>query len=167
MTYDGPTAPPPPDAGGSAAQPGQPPATIRRAVQMVWAVVALSVVNTVLTFVYLDDLVASALEGQPQQGLTEASARTSVIVGGVFGLVFAALWVLLAVLLRRGANWARIVLTVLAGIGLLVGLFGLSLSTTPAPFVVVSVITLVPEAALLYLLWQRDSSRYLKIRPSP
>lgn len=141
------------------------PSSIRKSVALVWAIVALSVLNALLTLVLLDDLVAGALESQAG-GLTEQSARTSAIFGAVFGLVFAALWVMLAVLLRRGVNWARLVLTVLAAIGVVFGLFGLTLGSTPPVFLAVGVVTLVLEAALLYFLWQRDSSAYLKPRPT-
>lgn len=80
---------------------------------------------------------------------------------GVGFLVFGALWVVLAVFLRKGANWARIVLTVLAGLGMLFGAYGLGTSGQPAIFVVVAIVQFLLYAALLFFLWRRESTAYL------
>ena len=141
-----------------------PPASIRRAVALVWAVVAVSVLNVLLTFVYIDDLVAAAM-ASGAAGLTEETARQSITVNGVFGLLFAVLWVMLGVLVRRGTGWARVALTALAVIGIVFGLMALSVGAQRTEFVAVGVVTLVLQAALVYFLWQRDSSRYLKPPP--
>jgi hypothetical protein len=138
-----------------------PPASIRRAVALVWAVVAVSVLNVLLTLVFIDDLVTAAM-ASGVAGLTEEAARRSITVNGVFGLLFAVLWVMLGVLVRRGTGWARVALTVLAVIGIVFGLMALSVGTQRTEFVAVGLVTLVLQATLVYYLWQRDSSRYLK-----
>lgn len=140
-----------------------PPPSVRTSVTLVWTIVALSVLNAVLTFVFIDELVATAAAGQA--GLDRDTAQIGVVVGSVFGLViFGALWVLLAVFLRRGANWARIVLTVLAAMGVLFGAVGLTSSEDPMALTVTSLVTVVLQAALLYCMWQADSSAYIKAR---
>jgi hypothetical protein len=63
---------------------------------------------------------------------------------------------------RRGTGWARVALTVLAVIGIVFGLMALSVGTQRTEFVAVGLVTLVLQATLVYCLWQRDSSRYLK-----
>jgi hypothetical protein len=145
---------------------GELPASIRRSVALVWAIVALSVLNVLLTFVFLDELAAAAVRsGTP--GLTEESARSSITFNGVFGLLFAVLWVMLGVLVRRGTGWARVALTVLAVIGIVFGLMALSLGVQRTEFVLIGVATLVLQAALVYFLWRRDSNSYLRSRRRP
>lgn len=153
-------APQPPDA-----QPvGDPPGSIRTSVALVWAVVAASVLNALLSFAFIDALVASARATEPV--LTAETARAGVISSAVSAVVFGALWVLLALFLRRGANWARIVLSIFAGIGVLTGLPALTMTGKPVLLTVVGAVTLTLEVALLYFLWQRDSGGYLKPRPT-
>ena len=142
------------------------PRSVRWSVALVWAIVALSVLNVLLTFVFMDDLVAAAMHSGAA-GLTEETARSSITFNGVFGLLFAVLWVMLGVLVRRGTSWARVALTVLAVIGIVFGLMALSLGLQRTEFVLIGVATLVLQAALVYCLWQRDSGRYLRSRPRP
>jgi hypothetical protein len=148
-----------------AAQPGgEPPASIRTSVALVWAVVAASVLNAVLSLWFLDALAAAAVETEP--ALTAETARAGVVSSAVSAVVFGALWVLLAIFLRRGANWARIVLSIFAGIGVITGVPALTLSSKPLLLTVVGAVTLVLEIALLYFLWQRESGGFLKPPPT-
>jgi O-antigen/teichoic acid export membrane protein len=158
--YEPMSAPPPEGQGQGGAQSGSAPPSIRTAVSLVWAIVAVSIVSLVLTFVYIDDIVAAAGEdlSQEQRDLT----RTASLVGAVFfGVVINAVWVVMGIFLRKGRNWARIVLTILAGIGVLGGLFGFA-GDRPALLTVVGVITLALEAALLFFLWKKESSAFLQ-----
>lgn len=138
-----------------------PPSAVKTSVNIVWALVALAVLSTILSFVYLDELVATGA-GTGLSDAQQDAARTGGIIGAVLGfLVFGALWVALGIFLRKGANWARIVLTVLTVIGLLVGVFSLLAQDQPALLLIVGVITLALYAALLYFMWQRESTAYL------
>ncbi|WHT19044.1 hypothetical protein N8J89_39145 [Crossiella sp. CA-258035] len=56
----------------------------------------------------------------------ESAGGTALIVGMVFGIIMAGLFVMFAVFMRNGRNWARVVLTVLGGLGILSGLLGLA-----------------------------------------
>jgi hypothetical protein len=151
-----------PPMSAAAAEP--PPPSVRTSVTLVWTIVALSVLNAALTFLYLDEIVAATLPAQAT-GIDEDAARVGIVVGSVFFLViFGALWVMLAVFLRRGANWARIVLTVLAALGVLFGAFGLVNREQPTALTVTSLLSTVLEAALLYCLWQADTSAFIKGR---
>ncbi len=155
-------APPPPDAYGQTT-PTEPPPAIKTAVNIVWAVVAISVVSTILTVLFLDDLVAAAATaaGADLNAAKADAARSTIIVSAIIGfLIFGALWILLGIFLRRGANWARIVLTVLAAIDLVFGLFNLTLGQ-PAVFLVLSVISMLLYVALLVFMWRRESSDYI------
>ena len=162
------SAPPPEGQGGQgsgAQQSGargavEPPPSIRTAVNVVWGIVAISLISLVLTFVYLDDIVDAAGTGLSAD--EQDAARVGAIVGAVFfGLVFAVLWAVMGIFLKKGKNWARIVLTVLAVLGILGGLFNL-FGEQPVLLLVVSVITVLLEIALLFFLYRKDSSAFLK-----
>lgn len=144
------------------------PACIRMASGLAWVFVLLSLANAALSFLYLDDLVTATMEsGGPE--VTEGTARASAIVGIVLGLAIAALWAFLAVLLRRGANWARIGLSALAGVGVLLGIFTVlgPESREHTALFVVGVVSVVVQAAVLLLMWRRAAGRYLITRPAP
>lgn len=143
----------------------EPPQAIKTALMILAAQVALSALSTVLMYVYLDDILAAAA-GPDLPSAWQDFARTMAFVGVVVGfLVFGALWVVLGIFVRKGANWARIVLTVLAGLGILSGTVGLATSgDQPALLVVVSVVQLALYVALLFFLWRPESSGYLTTR---
>lgn len=159
--YSSMSAPPPPEGYGASTR-GEKPASIKTAINIIWASVALSVLSTILTFVFLDQLIDRALEANGGAGAaTGDAARSGAIIGAVVGLVIGVgLYVLLAIFLGKGKNWARIVLTVLAGIGLVFGLISLT-GGQPILLLIVQIISLALSAALIYFLWQKDSSRWL------
>ncbi|MBO0907763.1 hypothetical protein [Arthrobacter sunyaminii] len=83
-----------------------------------------------------------------------ASSTMSTVFGGIFG---AAVTVGLALLVRAGFNWARIVLTILAVLSL-VGLLGLF--TTGTVSGVLTLVSLVATIAAVVLLFMKPSSEY-------
>jgi hypothetical protein len=90
--------------------------------------------------------------GSPEvsPGLLNAALAVGVTIGIVVGLLSVVAYVLFAVPMRRGANWARIVLTVLSSIAFVSGLAGL---IGPGPNLLnllVSVIVVV-AAVLMYV----------------
>jgi hypothetical protein len=162
-SYEPMSAPPPE---GPRRQPqAEAPPSIRTSVNLVWAIVAMSVLSAVVTFIFIDDIVATALDGQAA-GVDESTVRASATVSALVAVVvFGALWIVLGIFLRKGANWARIVLSILAGLGVVFGLFGLA-APQHASVLVIGIITWVLEAALLWFLWQKDSTAYLKPTPA-
>lgn len=98
------------------------------------------------------------------------------IGGTVFiDIVVAAGLFVLAVMMRNGAEWARIVLAVLCGLGLLFGLialFGISLIFTVtggfgALLLIFLIIRLAALGATLFFLFQPDSNAYFKSAAGP
>jgi hypothetical protein len=131
---------------------------------------------------YLISAVGSAL-------LTDLSAipgasSTAVNVGYAFGFVIAAvvtaIYVVLAVFIRKGHNWARIVATVLAGLNLVATLFSLlvtpliatqaaemgqPLPDTPALSVAISVIVLLLGLSGVVMTYLKPARPYFAPRP--
>lgn len=154
-----PPAPPPPERHGQPTTTEPPPA-IKTSVTIIWAAIALSVVSTILSFIYLDDLVEAS--GGNLEGADLDAARTGGMIGAAIALLFfGVLWVVLAIFLRKGANWARIVLTVLAVLGIAFVLFSLLAGGQPVIFLIINLVTLALYAALLYFMWQPESTAYL------
>lgn len=137
----------------------EPPPAIKTSVNIVWAVVALVVLGTILTLLSLDDIVDSV--GTDLTSDERDAARTGAIVGAIVALViFGGLWTVLAIFLRRGANWARIVLTVLAALGLVLGLLTLG-GNLPAVLLVIRLVQMALYVALIVFMWRPESSQYI------
>jgi len=153
--------PPPPDGPGGYGQPirTEPPPSINTSMNIIWAALALQVISTILSFVFLDDLLEAA--GINPGDADVDAARTGALIGAVVGFViFGGLWVLFGVFMRKGANWARIVLTVLAALGLIFGVVGV-LGEQPVIFLILGLVQMALYVALLYFMWRPESSAYL------
>lgn len=149
-----------------------PPPSIVRSVQVVYALVALSLLNLVLTIVFQDALTEAWAKGAGtwsavlDEGGTQRIDELGVapafvpIAIGTF-VLFGVIYLVLALMLQRGAGWARIVLTVLSVLALL----GVPLSfvqNRPILFTVLSLLSAVLYLALLFFMWQRQSTDYIK-----
>jgi hypothetical protein len=143
------------------------PASIRIAAGLAWAFVLLSLADAALSFVYFDDLV-SATRASAGAEVTESTARTSAILGIVVVLGLALLWAFLGVLLRRGANWARIGLSALAAVGALLNIFALLApeSREHTGLFAVTALSVVVQVAVLFFMWRKNAGSYLTARPA-
>jgi hypothetical protein len=151
----------------------QVPDSVTRAIWALRAVVAWTGLTAVLTFVFRDDIVTTWAEGNPAaskilaEGGLEALRASSINIPGfvplaiVLFVVFASLALVLVAFFRGGHGWARLALTatvVFAAFSTAVGL-GRDL---PSVFAAISAVALLLYAALLYYLWHRDTSEYLR-----
>jgi hypothetical protein len=122
-------APPPPYQGEMGA-PARPQAV--ETAYLLWLVAAgVSILANIIGFftaaALARKLVADTLGttnlGPEFEAMLNNSATPSY--GGlIFSLLLSAVWVVVVMQMRKGQNWARIVLTVLGGLGLLFGIFG-------------------------------------------
>jgi hypothetical protein len=101
--------------------------------------IVLSAISAVVTFLNWDVLISDALsrlrtQGQLSSATLKASADLGLKVGVVAAILSVALYGLFVWFAWRGRNWARIVLWVLGGLGLLGGLFTLAAPGSPVPF---------------------------------
>ncbi|WP_460960801.1 hypothetical protein [Parasphingorhabdus pacifica] len=192
-----PQAPPPPGAYPGAGPYGAPPPpqmnmperpkTIDGAfwIAIVVPLIAtvLSIVNMLLAQGMMNDAVSASMGSDAPEGAAEL-ANTFVIAGAVFSLIFYAiltgLWILFGFKMRAGRNWARVVLTVFAGIWLLFSIFGLiqgGLGMTsgvpagidvPTSMVVLGYVQpafgLVAMAAFITLVFLRPSNWYFQAK---
>ena len=74
---------------------------------------------------------------------------------------FAALVLVLGSFFVGGHGWTRPVLTVTAGVGVLVGVVCLD-SDLPVIFVVLSALVILEGLVLSFFLWQRETTAYLR-----
>lgn len=152
--------PPSPEPEQTTETRGAPPESVKTAIKLIWASIALGLLSAIVTFVLLDDIVDSALEGAT--GLDRESAQLSIVGGTIVGLVVSVgLAALFAYFIGKGANWARITYTVLTVLGIVLSLLGL-FSTQPVILLVISVVGLALSVAILSFLYRPESNAYFK-----
>ena len=150
----------------------QVPASVANALRVLVAIVLVSAATALLTWVQRDEVILSWAKGNPSAQEILASGgldalRESAIVpkfvplAVVSFVVFLLLAMVLAAFLVDGHGWARLVLTLLALFGALVAALGL-LNHLPTLFVVLSSVSIVLDAVLVFFLWRRDTSAYLR-----
>jgi hypothetical protein len=152
-------------------QHGAPPAmerptTVRAGIGAFVASLLLGLVASVVTFSQLDDLVAQQLRqaGSDAQ-MTDEVIRSSIVLGAAIGLIVVALEVLVLWFAWKGRNWARIVLWVLGGLGILSGLAGLAGDNPLGGFVAaLGVFQLLLTLAGVVLLALKPSNEWYRYR---
>ncbi len=162
-----PAAPPPPaypagagaPAGAPVVAPTAPPRTVNIAFWLFIAGAVFSVISGIITIATIGtqraDFIA-AIRNSNNSGSTNPETLADAVIAGattwaVVTLIFwAVVFVLFAFFMRRGANWARIVLTVLTALSLLNIINGFGTGFLQVAVTVVGVI----------LIWLRPSSEY-------
>lgn len=137
----------------------QQPRSVSGATWVVGGLVVLSGLTALLTVLMRDDLVRAWAAGHPDESGVKPPSFVPVAI--VLFVVFALLAGVLAVFLRSGHNWARLSLTALVGFMAVATLAGLR-TGPPTAFLLVSVVAVVLDVALLFFLWHRDTSTYIR-----
>lgn len=170
--WNAPYAPAPSAPGGHGApQSMERPVTVRAGLGAFIAVLVLGLISSVVVFSDLGSLVDAAIAAQggssKDLGIDQdAFIRTVLIAGVVIGLVSAALQALFIWFAWKGRNWARIVLWVLGGLGLVGGLVGVAAPQPGEPGFVVglSVFSFLLTAAGVALLALKPSNEWYRFR---
>ncbi len=137
------------------------PESVKTAVNLIWVGVAISVLSTLISFFMLDDII-DELMATDTSGISEDAARASAVFGIVISVIIGiALAALFAHFIGKGANWARIVYTVLTAIGILLGVLGLG-SSQPFLLLLLGLASLAVSIATLYFLYRPESNAYFK-----
>ena len=158
-----PSQPAGPPYGGPATR-GPRPSSVDIAVKLIWATIALSQVSAAVTFLMLDTIIDQQLDSAGvSDTATSDSVSAIVIAGAIFGLIVSVgISALLAIFIGRGANWARIIYTVLAALGVLGSLLGLA--TQPVPLTVISLLSTLLTIVAVVMLFRSDSNAWFKRR---
>jgi hypothetical protein len=143
---------------------GPAPTSVTTAVQLMFVGAALGVLGTIMTIVNKDEIRQQIIENNPNVQNIDAIFNGTVVFGVVVGVVSTLLWIWLALMVRKGRNWARIVTWVLAAISLLL--------TAPALFnplitfdAILSAINGILAIAIIVLLTMRTSNEFFRRTP--
>ena len=163
-----PTDPSPAGAPAYGAAPpaarGPRPSSVDLAVKLIWATIVLSLLSAVFTFVLIDSIIDQQLDAAgATETISSDTIRTAAIAGAVFGLVISVgISALLAIFIGKGANWARIVFTVLAVLAVLGSLIGFG--AQPVVLTLINVLSLLLTVAAVVLLFRPDANAWFKAR---
>jgi phosphatidylserine synthase len=164
MSYN--PMPPAPPPGYQPQQPkGPAPSTVINAVRLMFASVVLSVIGLVVAFTTKDQLRKAIRDSD--SGLTTKQVNDAVNiglgVGAVIAIVLIVLYVLLALQVRKGKQWARVVTWILAGIGVLGSVSNLARPDTGLGRIL-AVIQLAVYIGIIVFLMLRPSTDYFRKR---
>jgi hypothetical protein len=120
---------------------------------------ALGIVATLLQIDSIRDTIADSDSSLTESEL-DAAVATAVAFGVVVGAIGVGLWLWMRSANGQGKSWARIVATILGLLNIVFTLFGVAGDGTTGISIVLSIIGLVLAAAILYLLWRPESTRY-------
>lgn len=149
------------------------PGSITNALRNLVALVVVSGVAVLLTWLQHDEVIRAWAKGNSsaQEILASggmAALRESAIVPKFVPLalvsfvVFVVLVVVLGAFLVDGHGWSRLVLTATSLFGVLVAVLGLN-HGLPTAFVIVSALFFVLSLTLVFFLWRKDTSTYLRV----
>lgn len=155
--------------GQPAGQAEQPP-SIRTAVLLMRIGAGLSLLGLVITIATLGSLKDDIRAQFRAQGSTFTDAEVdtaynlAIGLGVVFGLIGVALWLWMAWANGKGKKWARVVSTVLAGLGLLSLLLTLAGAATGTGTTtlsqMLSVVTILVGVAAVVFLYRPDATAF-------
>ncbi len=136
------------------------PAPAALAVKLMYVGAGFAVLGILATFL-LQDQMREQVEAQAGMtpDLADAAMTAGLAIGVVVGLIAVGLWVLNAVFNAKGAQWARILATVLGGLNIVFTLIGF---VQPAPMLsrILSVVGLLLAIAIVVLLWRPENKPF-------
>ena len=149
------------------------PGSITNAVRTLVALVVVSGVAVLMTWIQTDEVIRSWAEGNSSaqeilaSGGMDALREAAIVpkflpLAVVSYLTFVMLVVVLAAFLIGRHGWSRMVLTATSVFGLLVSALGLN-HDLPTAFVVVSALFFLLCLILVFFLWRKDASAYLRM----
>jgi phosphate/sulfate permease len=139
-----------------------PPASVVNAVRLMYAGAAVIIVDAIVSFASVStfetDVHKIDSKLTPQQ--VNQGADALVIYSVIFAVVVAGLWLWMAWANKGPRSWARIVSSVLFGLGTLYML--LTVAESGSIGSIFPVVEWLIGAAALYLLWRPDSTAFFK-----
>lgn len=117
-----------------------------------WLYIASAAVSLVLLIIAVATAGTVAAQVQQSTGgkLSGAAVGASITISVIFGILYIAAYVVFAVFMRRGANWARIVLLVVTALSLFGILGGYGVGAVRAVLGVIATILIFIKPASEY-----------------
>ncbi len=174
--YPGYGAAPSAPSGYGAPTPVERPISVRAGIGAFVASIVISLVSQLIAVLNMDELTDLATneaglgELSPEEAeMAAGMAETFGTFGVLIGLLFTGLFALFVWFAWRGHNWARIVLWVLAGLGLVFGLLGAGLSSsfgvaTLPVLTFLGWVEMLLDAVAIVLLALKPSSEWYRYR---
>jgi hypothetical protein len=171
--YPGYAAAPSAPTGYGAPTPLERPVTVRAGIGAFVGGIVLSVVAQVITALNADAITAAATTqfNDLPEADREAAARVTAsmsdafgFLGLVVGLVFTGVFALFVWFAWRGHQWSRIVLWVLAGLGLVGSLIGFAFPSPLPILTTLAVFEMMFDAAGILLLALKPSNDWFRFR---
>lgn len=150
--------------------PPEKPKSLAMAVNLMWVGLVLSVLSVLSIFTMTDTMRAEARRGieatgeVATDGMVSASLAIAIGMVVVIGLIQAIAWAVMAIFNGKGKSWARITASVLGGLGIAFGLFGL---TESGLSLVMNIISLLLAIAILVLLWRKENNPWFAYHSAP
>lgn len=147
-------------------EPVDRPREVDWATALLLVTAVLGVITTIIQLTDKSGTIRAIRDAQPHwsdqkvQDAYNTGRWISIVLGGVFFV----LYILLVLQLRKGRNWARIVVTVLLGLGVISGLSSVSQPATGANKTL-GVLGLVIDIAVLVLLYLKPAADYYRADP--
>ena len=144
--------------------PASAPPSVLRAVKVMYAGVAVSLIGIVIDMTTLSATRAAIIKHSPTLTTAQVNNAEHVEIGLFIasGLIGAALWLWMAQSCRAGKGWARIVSTVLFAIDTLAVLITTAGTAGGALSRAYALVIWVVGLIAIILLWQRASSGYFR-----
>jgi hypothetical protein len=143
------------------------PPSVHWASILMFVRVGLSVIATIILFTQLDSIIDDAIANAKVGSTVDRDQlHTALTVGGVFALIISALLLWLAILVRQGKNWARIVALVLAGLGIIGGLASFA-QASDAALTALNVLSLLAAIPVFVLLLTPSANAYYRSFKAP
>jgi hypothetical protein len=145
---------------------GLAPSTVVNTVKLMLVRAGLSLIALAVLLGTKKSLKSQILKASPSfdPAKVDTAASVAITVGIVVGIIFIGLYVLLALQVRKGKSWARIVTLVLAGLSVLSGLVS-QLQPAPGLSRSLGLVNLVLDIAIIALLTRRPSVEYFRRTP--
>jgi hypothetical protein len=155
-----PRAPQPPELWQPVAVRRAPaPPSVVTAVRLMLLRSAVGVIAVIVLFATRDELKKRILARTPHA--TNATVDAALIAAAAFNVALLVFYVFLAFQVRKGANWARIVTWVIAGLGILGALISFGQPDTPLSRGLGVLVGLI-DVAVVVLLATGASNRYFR-----
>jgi hypothetical protein len=142
---------------------GLPPSSVVNATRLMFVSAALGVIGLIVLLASKSNLRDQIAKKNPDYDAhkLDTVVNAAVAIGITFGVIFIVLYVLLALQVKKGKNWARIVTWVLAALGVLSALSSLAQTNTGGSRAA-SLVGGVVDLAIIVLLAQKPSNDYFR-----